>query len=363
MRPVVACIDADALGHNLSKVKELCKESKVLAMVKANAYGHSVDIVTSVLKDKVDAFGVCSLEEALEIRKNKISTPIVMVEGCFESEEMEIAIKNNITISITNPLQFGWLKSFLFDNRTSDIWIKLNSGMNRIGLTEEDFIRVVEYCKNSKYIKNIVLMTHLHSADTDVDSSVEQINTLKRISSKSKFNLELSWCNSASILQDKTRGGSWVRPGIMLYGASPLENNLHSLKPVMVFTSKLIDIFSIKKGEKVGYSHTWKAEKNTTVGIVACGYGDGYPREVGADTYLIINGNKCKIIGRISMDLLAVELGLSTSSQKYLVGDLVELWGKNIPVSKVANFANTISYTLLTSVSKRVVRKLCNFFI
>lgn len=352
-RPVCAYIDTKAVVSNVKQLQSIAPEIKLFACVKANAYGHGAIECAQLLASHVAGFCVCSLQEAMALRQASITQPIVLLEGCFSRAETTQAIATKLELVVHNDLQVDWLLAQLnsrHETLIERVWVKMNTGMNRLGLSATDSKRVIQLCVKHTAIKRVVAMTHLHSADQDVASSEAQIARLKAVTKG--LEVEQSWCNSAAFLQDRLRGGSYARLGIAIYGNAPVIANLH-LQPVMRLTAAVIALYTIAPGQTVGYGATWCACKDTIVAIVACGYGDGYPRQCTSGTLVAVRGVQCPLIGRVSMDMLALDV---SNVPAVAIGETVELWGTSVPADQVAEAANTISYHLFTGVTTRVPR-------
>ncbi len=355
MRSTKAVIDLAALRHNLQTVKQIAQDSKVMAVVKANAYGHGLVEVAKAL-DETDMFAVATLEEALSLRKADINQDILLLEGFFTFEEIPIIQKYRLQLVLHHKNQVETLLRYQQSpeiNESIKVWLKCDSGMYRLGFALGE-VQTVQQTLNALNIieKPIKLMSHFASADSDQEFSQEQIE--KFIAATQGLAGQRSMANSAGILAHKKAHWDWVRPGLLIYGASPIPCSTGSdydLRPVMSLESQLMAVKPIGKGESVGYGRNWFAETDTNIGLVAIGYGDGYPRHAKNGTPVWINGREVPLVGRVSMDMLAVDLG---SAVKDKVGDRVVLWGKELPMEKVAPYADTIPYTLCCGVTRRV---------
>lgn len=354
MIPVVyGVLDLAALHHNLSKVREYSKEGRLLAVIKANAYGHGLIPVAKAMSS-ADALAVARIHEAIELKKGGINQRIVVLEGFSSVEELNTLVEYGLEAVVHNHEQLSWLEHC---TQVSAItaWLKLDTGMNRLGFSSSDFHQAYHRLVNCSVVRpSILLMTHLANADL-----VDDLMTTRQIN---KFNNlvkglsgERSIANSAGILAWKDSHVDWVRPGCMLYGVSPFtdkDSRAFDLKPVMGFYSRLIAVKHIQKGEAIGYGGQWQCEKTTLVGVVGVGYGDGYPRHAPSGTPVLVNGTRVSLIGRVSMDMLTVDL---TDCPEARVGDPVTLWGvESLLVEEIAKYANTIPYTLLCGITQRV---------
>ncbi len=347
-----AYIDCDALTHNLQQVKNIAPNSHVMAMVKSNAYGHGVDYVVDYLTN-ADAFGLARLGEAERLRQLGIKKALVLVEGFLEPEELRAVEQYDLEIVIHQHWQLEALKQQPLQ-KPIRVWLKVDTGMHRLGVPGNQVNDILSELKNCAWVNpKIRLMTHFASAD-EVDSpqTIQQIKNFNDVARN--INAETSLANSAGIMAWPDSHGHWVRPGLMLYGASPFIEqapNDNSLLPAMTLTSRLIAINHVPKGGSVGYGATWQAPEDMAIGVVAIGYGDGYPRQAKNGTPVLVKGNVCPMVGRVSMDMITVDLrGYSDAK----IGDTVTLWGNGLPVETIARWADTVPYTLLTGVTSRV---------
>lgn len=352
-RPTSITIDLNALTHNFQQVKILSPYSSVISMVKANAYGHGLIKVAQALSPMTDALGVACLDEALVLRQAGIKTPILLIEGVYSQEEMQQANRYKLDFVIHQIEQLQWLQNTPF-TYTPQIWLKINTGMNRLGIAIQDLEIFYQGLMAIDYIKKpLGLMTHFACADElDNPLTAAQIQLFEQATAHLPAIKSLA--NSAGILAWKQAHADWVRPGLMLYGASPFANKTGldlGLKPVMTLKAALIAVYQIKKGQPVGYGATWQAEQDTLIGIASVGYGDGYPQATkGAN--VLVNGVPCQLAGRVSMDMLAINLQAYPQAK---IGDEVVLWGQGLPVEHVAAHAQTSAYDVLTRLTGRVL--------
>jgi alanine racemase len=352
-RPTRIDIDVPALLKNVSKIKQLAPQKEIIAMVKANAYGCGIKAIAPHLEGQVDAFGVASLEEAMAIRALGCKTPCIVFHGAFNKEELPVLIQNQCAVVLHTPLQLQEILNTPLSSPLT-VWVKVNTGMNRLGFQPQEIKEIIHALKNCPWVHpSIGLMTHLASADdASPDVTLAQLALFKEID-KSSFS-KLSIANSAGILRFPEAHQDVVRPGIMLYGVSPFANQCGrelGLAPVMRFLSAISAVHHIKAHEKVGYGGVWTSDKPSIIGIVAAGYGDGYPRHMDSNARVWVNGCYVSLAGRVSMDMMAVDLTLCPSVK---IGDSVELWGSNLPVEEVAKWAGTSPYELICQVSERV---------
>lgn len=350
-RPTYMQINLAALNHNLQRVHELAPGRAVIAMVKANAYGHGIVRIGQALS-AADALGVASLEEGIRLREAGVMQPIVLVEGLFSPDEIEEAAKNNFTLVIHHLPHVDMLENVAVE-KPFPVWLKINTGMHRLGIDPEQLDKVYQRLLATPAVKKpIGLMTHFAEADVmDSEATLNQITLFNQLTAK--FPGPRSLANSAGILAWPKAHGDWVRPGLMLYGASPFPDKTgidHQLQPVMTLWSRLIAINSIKKGSKVGYGSTWSAPEDMKIGVVGVGYGDGYPQFAKNGTPTLVNGVECPIVGRVSMDMLTVDLRHQPEAK---IGDPVILWGAGLPVETVARHCHTSAYEILTRMTPR----------
>ena len=355
VRQATVYIDSQALQYNLNRVKQLAPTAKIVSMIKANAYGHGVKDCLDALSE-TDAFGVAHLEEALEIRALGFQQPITLIEGVFSADEMAISIEQNIEIVVHHQIQLDWLNAHkdIYIAKGLKVWVKLNSGMNRLGFKFPEIINIINTLKADGF--TCVLAMHFANADAENHPLNEQQKNQFLDVKEACDPIMASCCNSAAIFKWPELNFDFVRPGIMLYGASPFaDKSVQDLdiKPVMTFTAEIIALNEIQAGESVGYGSTFVAEQAMNIAIVSIGYGDGYPRAFPKQNYVAINGQTTRVIGRVAMDMIAIDVtGLNAR-----LGTIVELWGENRLVDDVAEANGTIGYELLCRMSNRPVRK------
>lgn len=352
----VARIDLAALQHNLERVKQLAPNSRVMSVIKADAYGHGAVQVAQALH-KSDAFAVARLDEGLQLRASGIQQSIVVLEGVTSINDMQVAAENSLSLVFHHASQLELITTVTLHQPLSFCWLMLETGMHRLGLPNQDVKKALQVLSTSPNISgNIGLMSHFANSDL-VDDPRNQQQLDKLIDCAEQYGLETSMANSAAILSMTASHKGWVRPGIMLYGASPFENktaNELGLKPVMLLTSRLIAIQQIDAGSQVGYGGSWTAQKASRIGIVSIGYADGYSRHLSNVGSVVINNQKVRVLGRVSMDMIAIDL---EDANAVAIGDEVIMWGTDLlTVDDVANSANTISYELLCQLSERVKR-------
>jgi alanine racemase len=351
-RPIRARIDLDAIQHNYRCAKSQAPAARALAVVKANAYGHGAVAVAQALAADADAFAVASTEEAMELRDSGIRAPIVLLEGVFEPSELKLADRAQLQPVVHNQEQLEWVRRAR-PARPLPIWLKMDSGMHRIGFAPEEFAAAHETLASCAHVGEIVLMTHLARADEPEHPTIAA--QLGHFDTHAGGLPGLrSIANSAAILGCPSAHRDWLRPGIMLYGATPFGEthpSASALQPTMCLESKLINVRNLATGEAIGYGGRYVCPTPTRVGVVAAGYADGYPRHAPDGTPVAANGRNTRIIGRVSMDMLTVDLSDQPNAR---CGDPVQLWGDLIPANLVADASETIAYELFTGVSRRV---------
>ncbi len=355
-----ATINLAGLKHNLAVVKQAAPPQKIMAVIKADAYGHGIARVAQALAEELtehDAFAVASIDEAVMLRAVGIKNSIVALEGFNSSVDLTVIQQHSITAVIHHISQVILLELHAELANNTKCWLKIDTGMHRLGFAPDDVKKMYQRLLNAGVDTNIGLMTHLANADDRQDAkSEQQIELFKQIVSGNPA--ETSLANSAAILGWPEAHGHWVRPGIMLYGVNPFvatedETNKHvtALEPVMTLTAALIAVNKISKDETIGYGSTWQCPEDMLVGVVSIGYGDGYPRHAPSGTPVLVNGKRASLIGRVSMDMIMVDLREQPDAK---VGDEVILWGEGLPVEEIAKEAGTIGYELLCGVTRRV---------
>jgi len=346
-----AIIDLTALNHNYERVKQLAPNSKVLAVLKANAYGHGMLAVAQALKH-ADALGVARIDEALALRAGGITKPIVLLEGFFHPDELQQVVASNLQVVIHHRLQAEALLTAALDAPVR-VWLKIDSGMHRLGIYPQEFTELYQRLQQSGNVQGPMrLMTHFASSDELHNPATSQQMQLFQHTTQGASG-ELSLANSGAVLNWPQSHGDWIRPGLMLYGVSPMAAQCgadHQLLPVMTLCSSVIAVREVKAGDAVGYGGSWIAAHNTRLAVVAMGYGDGYPRGAGNNADVMINGKRLPIVGRVSMDMITVDIG----TEPVAVGDNVILWGADLPVEELARRVDTIPYELLCNITSRV---------
>jgi alanine racemase len=353
MPPVIrAIVDTTALRHNLGRVRELAPRSKVLAVIKANAYGHGI-VPTAVALAGADGFAVARIEEGIALRAAGLRHRVLLLEGVFGSEQLRQAADYDFEIMVHDPEQLALLEAHRAD-RPFRAWLKIDTGMNRLGFKPGQVQAALSRLGACEAVaKPLTLATHLACADeSDGACTREQLALFGKLIAGTPG--ERSIANSAGLIGCPEARADWVRPGLMLYGVSPLpQQSAESLglRPAMTLTSQVIAVKDIGAGERVGYGGSWSASRPTRLAIVAAGYGDGYPRNTASGTAVMVGSRRAELVGRVSMDMIAVDV---TGLPPIAVGDPVALWGPGVPVEDVARAAGTIPYELVCGVSQRV---------
>ena len=349
MRPARALIDLQALRHNYQLAREF-SGARALAVIKADAYGHGAVRCAQALQAEADGFAVACIEEALELRAAGIHKPILLLEGFFEAAELALIEQHDLWCVVHARWQLEAIEQTAL-HKPLRVWLKLDSGMHRVGLNPQDFRSAWQRLQASGKVDRIVLMSHFARADElDCPRSQEQVLVFEQ--ARQGLQAEVSLRNSPAILGWPSVPSDWVRPGIMLYGATPFEQpqaQAARLRPVMTLESKIISVRELPAGEPVGYGASFVADKPTRVGVVAMGYADGYPRHAPTGTPVFVDGRPGRLIGRVSMDMLTVDLSDLPQSG---LGSRVELWGANVLASEVAMRAETIPYELFCNLRR-----------
>ena len=354
-RPLRASIQLDAILENYRYAKTLAPKARALAVIKANAYGHGAVKVARALAAEADGFAVASLEEALELRDSGIQQPILLLEGVFSPDELGLVDSARLSPAVHSMEQIGWIRGFSAA-KPLDCWIKIDTGMHRLGFAPREFAAAHGALAACGQVGRLVAMTHFSRADEPAEPYTG--HQLQQFA-QAVEGVEIEHClaNSAAILTCPDAHGDWTRPGIMLYGASPCATPHPSatrLRPAMTLESALIAIRDLPAGEPVGYGGRFVADRPMRIGVVAVGYADGYPRHARDGTPVAVNGQRTRVVGRVSMDMITLDL---TDLRDAQVGDPVELWGEQILASEVAQWSDTIAYQLFTSISRRVPLK------
>lgn len=374
----VATIDASALRGNLAVVRRMAPRSRVIAVVKANGYGHGMIRVARALED-ADGLGVARLSDAVALRAAGVTRRILLLEGVFGPEQFALAAKEQCEIVVHAPEQLDALEQFAGSHRFV-VWLKLNSGMNRLGFRVADFAAAHARLQRCASVSLIRVMTHLSSSEergvvstpaappdrlsdsrvghnasavsSRTDVTAEQMRVFEE--TVAPLAVERSVANSAAVIAWPEAHQDWVRPGLMLYGMSPIPGQTATdfgLRPAMTLSTRLIAVQNIGVGEAVGYNGIWRAERPSRIGIAAIGYGDGYPRGMRNGTPVLVAGKEAPIAGRVSMDMIAIDITGLPAAQ---AGDEVVVWGDGLPAERVAPLADTTCYELVCRVTSRV---------
>ncbi len=347
-----AVVNLAAFKHNLKKVREFAPKAKIMAVIKANAYGHGLLRIAKIL-DGVDACAVARVDEGILLRQAGFNNRITILEGFVCEVELHNLIQYDLDVVVHSVGQVDILERYQGGKKIT-VWLKLDTGMNRLGFKQTDFNLSYQRLLKCKGVHQPVsLMTHLSHAD-DLESEITKKQVLRFKDVVKDFPGEKSIANSAGIIAWSDSVADWVRPGIMLYGVSPFSDQMASkwgLQPVMSLHSRLIAVKTLESGETVGYSGSWVCKKSTKIGVVAIGYGDGYPRYTKTGTPLLVNGCKVPLIGKVSMDMITVDLGNQPNAKE---GDPVTLWGDGLAIEEIAKYSDTIPYTLLCGITQRV---------
>jgi alanine racemase len=349
-RPLSATIHTAALANNLAVVRRYAPKSKIWAVVKANAYGHGLARAFPGLR-ATDGFGLLDLEEAVKLRELGWAGPILLLEGFFRPTDIDVIDRYSLSTALHSDEQLRMLEMARL-SKPVNIQLKMNSGMNRLGYTPERFRAAWERSRACPGVGQITLMTHFSDADGERGVSA-QMEAFER--GAQGIAGARSLANSAATLWHPEAHFDWVRPGIILYGASPsgvtkaIEGT--GLQPAMTLASELIAVQNVPEGQTVGYGSIFKARTATRIGVVACGYADGYPRVAPEGTPVIVDGVRTRVVGRVSMDMLTVDL---TPCPTAGIGARVELWGHALPIDDVAQACGTIGYELMCAVAQRV---------
>lgn len=348
-RPFTVELDLAALRYNVKRVAEMAPQSKILAMIKANAYGHGLLPIAKALTH-VEGFGVSCSEEALYLRQAGLKQRIVLMEGLFSKDEIPLLTDYELDNVIHDQNQLNLLSEHPLAH-TINVWLKINTGMNRLGFSPKDFVSILQKLHHCPWLKIVCVMTHFSNADKKNESTTQcQIKLFEKTLKGYPFPTSLA--NSAAILAFPKVHADWVRPGLMLYGVSPFADSTgiqYALKPVMTLKSEIISIHQLELGDKVGYGGIWLAPKPLRIGIVAIGYGDGYPHHAESGTPVLVNGKLSELVGHVSMDMLAVNLSNQLEAK---IGDPVVLWGTGLPIEQIAESTSSFRYELLCGINR-----------
>ncbi len=350
----LATIDGAALRNNLGIVRRLAPRSRILAVVKADAYGHGI-IGTAKTLVEADAFGVARLAEAITLRSSHVRHRIVLLEGVTDAEQLQAATQHELDIVVHSFEQIEMLERAERSARF-DVWLKADTGMNRLGFRVDAFAQALARLQRCASVRTLRLMTHLSaSEEADGATSDRQIRMFDELTAGLVF--ERSIANSGGIICRTDAHAEWVRPGLMLYGMSPLGAESAEelrLQPAMTLSAPLIAIRTVEAGEGVGYGSTWRAPRRSRIGIAAIGYGDGYPRNMQTGAPVLVDKQQAGLVGRVSMDMIAIDI---TDLPSARLGSEAILWGAGLRAERLAPFAGTIAYELVCRVNERVAVK------
>lgn len=346
-RPSLALIDLDALRHNYALARAL-HGGRALAVLKANAYGHGAARCAQALEAAADGFAVAFLDEAIALRAAGAQRPILVLEGCFSREELQEAHAHGCWTVVHHDAQLEAIEQAPASVRGLHVWLKLDSGMRRAGFALARAEEVARRLRTSAAVQSLTLMTHFARADEPgVSTTARQITDFD--AATAAIAGERSLANSAGVLGWPAARRDWARPGILLYGADPLPDAVHGLRPVMTLQSEVFAVRELQRGDALGYGAHYVADRPQRIGLVAIGYADGYPRTVPSGTPVAVGGHRSHTLGRVSMDMMTVDL---TRLPTEGIGSKVELWGRQVAVNEVAAAAGTIGYELLCHVQR-----------
>jgi len=358
-RPILARIDLAALRHNYSVARRYAGSARVWAVLKADAYGHGLLRAARALADSADGFALIEIEGAIALRQAGLRQPILLLEGFYAADEIPLIVEYSLTTVIHSLHQLDLLiRSAPAKDGRVPVYLKLNTGMNRLGLNANELDHAIHALNAAAHVGAITLMTHFSDADCDRDGRGISQQMGRLATMRSELTHPVSLANSAALLRYPESLGSdvdWARAGIMLYGSSPFPELRSAaefdLRPVMTLTSELISVRDLAPGDRIGYGGTFVAVAPMKVGVVACGYADGYPRHAPTGTPVLVEGRRCPTLGRVSMDKICVDL---TAIPGAGIGSPVVLWGRDPPADEVAAAADTISYELFCALAARV---------
>lgn len=348
-RPILATIHTGAMSHNLAVARQHAGAAKLWAVIKANAYGHGLVRAAQALS-KADGFALLDFEEAIRLRQAGITKPILLLEGFFKPQDVPLLVQYKLTPVFHNLEQVEILEKSVLDAGI-DAYLKVNSGMNRLGFTVDNVRIAWNALTNHPRMGEVTLMTHFADADGagGVQAQLEWFNSITQ-----PFEAPRCLANSAALIRFPETRADAVRPGIILYGCSPFPDRSAEslgLKPAMTLTTEIIAVQNLQQGERVGYGFGYEAAEELTIGIVACGYADGYPRQAPTGTPVLVAGQRARTIGRVSMDMIAVDI--SEVPEAY-IGTPVTMWGDGLSADEVAASAGTLGYELLCGLAARV---------
>jgi len=347
-RPVQARIDLSALENNLH-VARRATAARLMSVIKADGYGHGLLRAADALA-ATDGYALLDIRDAVRLREAGFRQAILLLEGFFGAEELPVIAEYDLSCVIHDAAQIAMLDAYP-GNGSLDVWLKVNTGMNRLGFAPQQVAQAMDQLRRQRAVRDITLMTHFANAD-EARGVAEPLALFNDVASP--YRVARSLANSAALLRYPATHGDWVRPGIMLYGASPFADvsaQQLGLKPAMTLSSRIIATQQLRAGDEVGYGALFRADHAMRIGIVACGYADGYPRSAQNGTPVLVDGQRTVTLGRVSMDMLYVDLGALPQAD---VGSRVVLWGEGLPIEEVARAAGTVSYELMCALTPRV---------
>jgi alanine racemase len=347
-RPIQAHINLSAIESNLG-VARRATSARILSVIKADGYGHGLMRTAEALAAS-DGYALLDIQDALRLRDAGLRQTILLLEGFFSAEELPVIAEHRLSAVIHNAAQIAMLDAYP-ESGTLDVWLKVNSGMNRLGFPPQQVAQAMEQLRRHRAVREITLMTHFANAD-EARGVAEPLAMFNDVAAQHRVPRSLA--NSAALLRYPQTHADWVRPGIMLYGASPFADTSAQqlgLQPAMTLSSRIIATQQLRAGDEVGYGALFLAERDMRIGIVACGYADGYPRSAPNGTPLLVDGQRTKTLGRVSMDMLYADLSALPQAD---VGSRVVLWGEGMPIEEVAHAAGTVSYELMCALTPRV---------
>ena len=347
-RPILAYIDQNALEHNL-QIARGTTSARIMAVIKANGYGHGLLRAAEALT-KAEGFALLDIKDAIALREAGYRQTILLLEGFFDAADLEQVAEYELASVIHSEWQIALLDAYP-RRKSLEVWLKIDSGMHRLGFSSSQVAAAMQTLRRHRAVREITLMTHFANADEErgVSTQLEIYNSIA-----AQHRVPRSLANSAALLRYPATHGDWVRPGLMLYGASPFADVSAAqlgLRPAMTLVSRVIAIRQLDAGDEVGYGGKFRADRAMKIGVVACGYADGYPRHAKNGTPLLVDGQRSQLLGRVSMDMLCVDL---TFLPKAGIGARVTLWGAGMPIEEVANSSETISYELMCALTPRV---------
>ncbi|MDO8465181.1 MAG: alanine racemase [Gallionella sp.] len=348
-RPIQAHIDLNALENNLRAVRRTAPSARIMAVIKADGYGHGMLRVAGALSGS-DGFALLDIQDAAQLREAGFRQAILLLEGAFDAGDMAVVARYDLACVIHSAWQIAILDGYPGRGKL-DVWLKINSGMNRLGFMPQEAAQVMEQLRRHRAVRNITLMTHFANAD-EARGITEPLALFDGFAAS--YRAPRSLANSAALLRYPETHGDWVRPGLILYGASPFAEvsaQQLGLKPAMTLSGRIIAVQELRAGDEIGYGALFRAEHAMRIGIVACGYADGYPRHAPGGTPLLVDGKMTQTLGRVSMDMLYADL---SKLPQACVGSTATLWGEGMPIEEVARAAGTASYELMCALTDRV---------